>query len=182
MNDAAPAHDPQRRTVFRPEQVHRTAWVAPGAVVLGDVTLEAQASVWYGAVLRGDSEAIRIGPGTNVQDLCVVHADPGFPCTLGAEVTVGHAAVVHGCTIEDEVVIGMRAVVMNGARIGRGSLVGVGAVVTEGVEIPEGSLELGLPGRVVRPLSAAEQAGSRLIAAHYVARAALFAGRAPGAE
>ena len=125
-----------KNTRHRSELVDPTAFIAPGAVVLGDVTIGKDASVWYGAVIRGDCEAIRIGDETNVQDGCILHADPGFPCILGNRVTLGHAAIVHGATVEDDVLIGMRAVVMNGAKIGRGSIVAVGAVVTEGTEIP----------------------------------------------
>lgn len=160
---------------FRPRQVDAGVFLAPTSVVVGDVTIQAHSSVWYGAVIRGDCEAISIGQRTNVQDGCVLHADPGFPCTLGDGVTVGHGAIVHGATVEENVVIGMRAVVMNGARIGRDSLIGVGAVVTEGVQIPPGSLVLGLPGKVVRRLNEEEIAHNRLSAEHYVAAARQFA-------
>jgi carbonic anhydrase/acetyltransferase-like protein (isoleucine patch superfamily) len=156
------------RTRFRPEQVDPTAFLAPGVVVVGDVTIGAESSVWFGSVIRGDAEAIRIGRRTNVQDLCVLHADEGFPCALGDNVTVGHAAIVHGATIEDDVLIGMRAVVMNGARIGRGSLIAVGALVTEGVVIPPGSLVMGLPGQVVREVNDRDRERIRHAAEHYV--------------
>jgi carbonic anhydrase/acetyltransferase-like protein (isoleucine patch superfamily) len=156
------------RTAFRPQQVDATAFLAPGAVVVGDVTIGAESSVWFGAVLRGDADAIRIGRRTNVQDLCVLHADEGFPCTLGDGVTLGHAAIVHGATVEDDVLIGMRAVVMNGARIGIGSLIAVGALVTEGMVIPPGSLVMGLPGKVVRELGDRDRERIRHAAEHYV--------------
>lgn len=152
----------------RPELVDSTAFIAPTATVLGDVTIGPESSVWFGSVLRGDTEAIRIGARTNVQDLCVLHADEGFPCTLGDNVTVGHGAIVHGATIDDDVLIGMRAVVMNGARVGRGSLIGVGAVVTEGVEIPPGYLVLGVPGKIIREVGPPEIERIRHAAQHYV--------------
>ena len=144
------------------------AFVHEAAEVIGRVTLGARSSVWPRAVIRGDTEDIRVGEDTNVQDGAVLHADPGFPCTLGARVTVGHLACVHGCAVGDEALIGIGAVVLNGARIGAGSIVGAGAVVAEGVEIPEGSMVLGVPGRVVRPLSAGEREGLRASAARYV--------------
>ena len=138
------------RLAFRPKLVDPTAFIAPGAQVIGDVTLGAESSIWFNAVLRGDVESIRVGRQTNIQDLCVLHGDIGYPCVLGDQVTLGHCAIVHGATIEDEVLIGMRAVVMNGARVGTGSIVGVGAVVTEGQQIPPGSIVMGVPGRVKR--------------------------------
>jgi carbonic anhydrase/acetyltransferase-like protein (isoleucine patch superfamily) len=165
------------RTKFSAEQVAAGVFLAAGAQIVGDVTIGEESSVWFNAVIRGDCEAIRIGRGTNVQDNCVLHADPGFPCRLGDGVTVGHAAVVHGAKVGDNVVIGMHAVVMNGAEIGRDSLVAVGAVVTEGTVVPPGSLVMGLPAKVVRSLTADEIERNRLSAAHYVASAAAF--RAP---
>lgn len=161
--------------VFRPELLDPSVFLAPGARVVGDVTIGPRSSVWFHAVLRGDSDAIRIGAETNIQDGAVLHADPGYPCTLGDRVTVGHLAIVHGATIEDDVLIGMRAVVMNGARVGRGSLIAAGAVVTEGVEIPSGSLVVGMPAVVKRPLHEREQPRIVRAAAHYVANAARFA-------
>ena len=149
-------------------------FLAAGAVVLGDVTVGAESSIWFNAVLRGDMEAIRIGRQTNIQDLCLLHADPGYPCVIGDRVTVGHAAIVHGATVEDDCMIGMRAVVMNGARVGRGSLIAVGAVVTEGTEIPPGSLVLGLPGQVKRPTTDRDRARIEHAAQHYVEEAKRF--------
>ncbi|MGH7140216.1 MAG: gamma carbonic anhydrase family protein, partial [Pirellulales bacterium] len=154
-------------TAFRPHQVAGDAFIAAGARVVGDVTIGEESSVWFNAVIRGDSEAIRIGRETNIQDNCVLHADPGFPCVLGDGVTIGHAAVVHGAKIDDNVVIGMHAVVMNGAVVGRDSLVAVGAVITENAVIPPGSLVIGLPGKIVRELSADEIARNRRSAEHY---------------
>lgn len=154
---------------YRPELVDPTAFVAPGAVVLGDVTIGEESTIWFQAVLRGDTEAIRVGQQTNIQDGSILHADPGYPCVVGNRVTVGHGAIVHGAVVEDDVLIGMRAVVMNGAKIGAGSLIGVGAVVTEGTQIPPGSLVLGLPAKVLRPTSDADRERIRHAAEHYVA-------------
>lgn len=133
------------------------AFLAAGAVVLGDVELGAGASVWYGAVLRGDTAPIRIGAQTNLQDGVVVHADHGFPTTVGARVSVGHRAVLHGCTVGDDVLVGMGATLLNGCTIGSWSLVAAGAVVREGFEVPEGSLVAGVPAKVLRPLSEEER-------------------------
>ena len=163
-----------QNTRHRPELVDPNAYIAPGAVVLGDVTIGPEASVWFNAVIRGDTEAIRIGAATNVQDGCVLHADPGFPCTMGDRVTVGHGAIVHGATVEDDVMIGMRAVVMNGARVGRGSIVAVGAVVTEGTEIPPGSIAMGQPAVVKRAATERDRARIQHAAEHYVAAAKVY--------
>jgi carbonic anhydrase/acetyltransferase-like protein (isoleucine patch superfamily) len=148
-------------------QLHAESWVAPNATVLGHVTLAARASVWYGAVLRAEFEPIELGEGSNIQDNATVHVDPGFPATIGAGVTVGHNAVLHGCTIEDGCLIGMGAVVLNGARIGAGSLVAAGAVVAQGVVVPPGSMVAGVPGKIRRELSADEAANNRLNAQVY---------------
>jgi carbonic anhydrase/acetyltransferase-like protein (isoleucine patch superfamily) len=144
------------------------AWVAPGAFVIGDVGLEAEASVWYGAVLRGDGDAIRIGARSNIQDNAVVHTDPGFPVTVGTGVSVGHGAVLHGCTVGDDVLVGMNATVLNGARIGSGSLVAAGALITENADIPPGSLVAGVPGKVRRELTDDELAHVRANAQSYL--------------
>ncbi|MBS46147.1 MAG: gamma carbonic anhydrase family protein [Nocardioides sp.] len=156
--------------------VHPDAWVAPGAVVVGDVTLGAQASVWYTAVLRGDGDAISVGERSNVQDGCVLHTDPGFPVRMGSGVSVGHRAVLHGCTIEDDVLVGMGAIVMNGAVIGAGSMVGAGAVVSQGMVVPPRSMVLGLPAKVRRELTDDEVAGVRHNAEQYVALVAQHRG------
>ena len=142
-------------------------WIAPNAVAIGDVILKRNASVWWGAVLRGDNEPITIGPGSNVQDGCVFHVDPGFPLVIGAGVTVGHKAILHGCTIGDDCLIGMGAVVMNGAMIGESCLIGAGALVPEGREIPPRSLALGQPAKVIRTLDDAAIALIREAAARY---------------
>lgn len=144
------------------------AFVHEAAEVIGRVRLGERASVWPRAVIRGDTEDIAIGDETNVQDGAVLHADPGMPCRLGARVTVGHLACVHGCLVGDDVLVGMGAILMNGARIGAESIVGAGAVVPEGAEVPPGSMVLGIPGRVVRPLTADERAGLSGSAARYV--------------
>ena len=147
--------------------VHEGAWTAPNATLVGDVHLTSGVSVWYGAVLRGDGASIRIGQGTNIQDNCVVHVDPGFPVTVGKGVSVGHGAVLHGCTVADDVLIGMNATVLNGAHVGAGSLIAAGALITEGAEIPEGSLVAGVPGKVRRSLTAAELDHIRANAKNY---------------
>lgn len=145
-------------------------YIAPGARVIGNVTLAEEAGIWFNAVLRGDNEPIVIGPGSNVQDGCVLHTDPGFPLTLGAGVTVGHSAILHGCTIGDGTLIGMGAVVLNGAKIGKGCLIGANALVTEGREIPDHSLVVGQPARVIRPVDAAMAAELRRAAEIYQKR------------
>jgi carbonic anhydrase/acetyltransferase-like protein (isoleucine patch superfamily) len=161
-------------TRFRPELIDSAAYIAPTATVLGDVTIQAQASVWFGAVVRGDTEAVHIGRETNIQDGCILHADPGYPCTLGDRVTLGHGAIVHGATVEDDCLIGMRAVVMNGAKIGRGSIVAVGSIVTEGVEIPPGSVVMGQPAKIKREVTDRDRQRIRHAAEHYVAAAKAY--------
>lgn len=149
-----------------------TAWAAPGSCLIGRVHLASEASVWYGTVLRADNETIRVGAGTNIQDGCVLHADPGFPVTLGGGVTVGHRAVLHGCTVEDDCLIGMSAVVLNGAVIGAGSLLAAGTVVLEGTKIPPGSLVAGIPGKVKREITGEERSRIRFAAQNYTGNAA----------
>lgn len=161
--------------VFHPELVDPSVFIAPGARLVGDVTIGAQSSVWFNAVVRGDREAIRIGRQTNVQDLCMLHADPDAPCTLGDRVSVGHAAIVHGASVEDDVLIGMRAVVMNRARIGAGSIIGVGAVVTEDSDIPPGSIVLGVPGKITRAAEDRDRRRIRHAADVYVTLASRYA-------
>jgi carbonic anhydrase/acetyltransferase-like protein (isoleucine patch superfamily) len=152
----------------RVPEVDDDAWVAPTATVVGAVRLGPGASAWYGAVLRGDGDSITIGARSNVQDGCAVHADPGFPVVLGEGVSVGHNAVVHGCTVEDDVLIGMGAVVMNGCRIGAGTMVGAGALLPAGTVVPPGSLVVGAPGRVRRETTGEERDLIALNAAHYL--------------
>ncbi|MBP2368951.1 gamma carbonic anhydrase family protein [Pseudonocardia parietis] len=148
--------------------VHPDAWVAPGAVVAGAVSIGAESGVWYTCVVRADLAPITIGARTNVQDGTVIHADPGFPATIGDGVTIGHRAVLHGCTVEDDVLIGMGAVIMNGVHVGTGSLIAAGAVLTQGTQVPPGSLVAGLPGKVRRELSDDERNSIPLNAAGYV--------------
>ncbi len=151
-----------------------SAWVAPDANVIGRVRLLADASVWFGATLRGDNEWIEVGPGSNVQENSVLHTDPGFPLTIGANCTIGHKAMLHGCTIGDQSLIGMGATVLNGARIGRNCLIGAGALVTEGKVIPDGTLVVGAPAKVVRPLDDTAIQGLLTSAARYQANARRF--------
>jgi len=152
-----------------------SAWIAPGAHVIGTVTLGPDTSVWFGAVLRGDTEPISVGQGTNIQENSVLHTDAHFPLTIGSGCTVGHKAMLHGCTIGDNSLIGMGATVLNGAVIGRDCLIGAGALVTEGKVIPDGSLVMGVPARLVRPLDAAAIARLRASALHYQENARRFA-------
>lgn len=154
--------------------VHPDAFVHESADVIGRVVLGARASVWPRAVIRGDTDLITVGEETNIQDGAVLHADEGVPCTLGSRITIGHLACIHGCTIEDEVLVGIGAVILNRAHIGTGSLIGAGAVVPEGVHVPPGSMVLGIPGRVVRETSVEERARLVASAAHYVALVALY--------
>jgi carbonic anhydrase/acetyltransferase-like protein (isoleucine patch superfamily) len=157
-----------------PELVHPTAFVAPNAVVVGQVTIGAEASLWYGVTARGDTESIRIGPQTNVQDGCVLHADLGQPCVLGARVSLGHGAIVHAAWVEDDVLIGMRATVLNGARIGAASIVAAGAVVTPGTIIPPGSMVMGMPAKVARATTEQDLERNRRTAQHYVESARVY--------
>ncbi|WP_372839685.1 gamma carbonic anhydrase family protein [Phaeovulum sp.] len=151
------------------------AWVAPDANLIGKVVLEPGASVWFGATLRGDNEEIRVGAGSNVQDACVLHTDMGFPLTIGANCTVGHKAILHGCTVGEGSLVGMGATVLNGAVIGRGCLIGAGALIAEGKVIPDFSLVIGAPGRVVRLLDEAQVARLLRSAEHYRANARRYA-------
>lgn len=146
-------------------------FIHESAVVLGDVQLADDTSVWPTAVIRGDIERITIGARTNVQDGAVIHADPGKPATIGADCVIGHRAIVHGCTLEDAVLIGMGAILLNGVRVGSGSIVGAGAVLTENTVVPPGSLVLGVPGKVVKQLGEAARAGIEENAARYAALA-----------
>jgi carbonic anhydrase/acetyltransferase-like protein (isoleucine patch superfamily) len=161
-----------RRPAFEDEA---SLWIAPGAVLIGDVRLGANVGIWFGAVLRGDNEPIVIGADSNVQEHTVMHTDPGFPLTVGRGCTIGHKAMLHGCTIADNALVGMGAIVLNGAKIGRNSLVGAGALVTEGKEFPDNSLIVGSPARVVRSLDEAAIQGLRGSAKHYVENARRFA-------
>lgn len=155
-------------------QLAEGAWVADSAQVIGKVVIEEDASVWFGTILRGDTEEIRIGHGSNVQDGCVIHADHGFPIRIGRKVTVGHHVMLHGCTVGDNSLIGIKAVVLNGAKIGKNCLVGAGSLVTEGKEFPDGSLIIGSPAKAVRQLTPEQIAGLERSARHYVESARRF--------
>jgi carbonic anhydrase/acetyltransferase-like protein (isoleucine patch superfamily) len=155
-------------------RIHPTAFVVPSATVIGDVTLHEQSSVWYGAILRGDINRIVVGARTNIQDAVVVHLADAFATIIGEMVTVGHSAVVHACTVDDEVLIGMGAIVLDGAEIGARSIIGANTLVTAGTKVPPGSLVVGSPGKVVRQLSLDEQAGIKGWALKYVRNAAIF--------
>ena len=155
-------------------EIPESAWVADSAEVMGDVVLGDEVSIWFGVVVRGDTAPIRIGAQTNIQDLSVLHADVGLPLTIGQGVTVGHKAMLHGCTVGDNSLIGIGAVVLNGAKIGKGCLVGAGALVTEGKEFADGSMIIGSPAKAVRQLTPEQLEGLRQSALHYVANAKGF--------
>ncbi len=152
-------------------QVADSAWVADSAQVMGAVTLGEGSSVWFGAVIRGDTETITLGAGSNIQDASVLHADHGFPLVIGERVTVGHQVMLHGCTIGDESLIGIGAVVLNGAKIGKHCLVGAGALVTEGKVFPDGSMIIGSPAKAVRQLTPEQIEGLKRSAQHYTENA-----------
>lgn len=149
-------------------------FIAPNAAVIGDVTMHENSSVWFSCVLRGDADRIEIGAGSNIQDGTVMHADPGFPMVVGESVTVGHNAMLHGCTIGDGTLVGINAVVLNGAKVGKGCLIGANALVTEGMDIPDGSMVLGSPAKIVRQLDEETQLVLRHNADHYVVNAQRF--------
>ena len=141
----------------RHPRLHPSVRAAESAAVIGDVTCERDVNLWYGAVLRGDSDAITVGEGSNVQDNCILHCDPGKPLTVGKFCTIGHGAIVHGCTVGDHVLIGMGATLLNGCRIGDGAIIGAGALVPGGMEVPPGMLAVGVPGKVRRPVTEEER-------------------------
>lgn len=159
-----------------PEIDPDAAWIAPTAVLIGRIIVHAEAGIWFGVVARGDNEAITIGARTNVQENSVLHTDMGYPLTIGEGCTIGHKAMLHGCTVGDNTLIGMGATVLNGARIGKNCLIGAGALITEGKEIPDGSLVVGAPGKVIRELDEVAIAGLRKSAEGYVRNARRFAG------
>ena len=159
---------------YHPELIDDSVFIAPGAVILGDVRIGAQSSVWYTAVLRGDTDTISIGPRTNMQDGAVLHVDAGAPCSIGAGVTIGHRAVVHGAFVEDDVLIGIGAIVLSGARISHDCIIGAGSLVTGHSVIPPRSMVLGVPGRVVRSLTDEEVASIHFAAEHYVKHSAAY--------
>jgi carbonic anhydrase/acetyltransferase-like protein (isoleucine patch superfamily) len=158
---------------FAPK-IDPTAWIAPDANVIGRIVIGAGASIWFGATLRGDNEEITVGAGSNVQENCVLHTDLGYPLVIGANCTIGHKAMLHGCTIGEGTLIGMGATILNGARVGKGCLIGACTLVTEGKDIPDGSLVMGAPARVVRSLDEAARARLLASAAGYSANALRF--------
>ncbi len=164
MSEGVGNTDPAHRA----PQVDGSAFVDPSAILEGQVRVGARASIWPLAVLRGDSDTITVGEDTNVQDGVVMHADPGFPATLGSRVTVGHRAVVHGAQVDDDCLVGIGAILLNGVHLGAGSLVGAGAVLTEGMQVPPGSVVLGVPGRVVRPVTDRQRKRIQDSAVNYV--------------
>ena len=164
----------EMQTDFRSELIAEEVFIAGSATVRGSVTIGERSSIWFGAVVRGDTEVVEIGCRTNVQDLAVLHADPGYPCQLGDDVTVGHSAVVHGAIVESGALIGIRAVVLNGAKIGTGAIVGAGAVVTEGMEVPAGHLAVGVPAKVIRELTSEDSERLTRTAGHYVLAAQAY--------
>lgn len=151
----------------RPAEGHY--WAAPDANVIGDVVIGDNVGIWFGVTIRGDNEQIRIGAGSNIQENVVIHSDPGSPATIGENCTIGHSAIIHGCTIGNNSLVGMGATVLNGAKIGKNCLIGANALVTEGKEFPDGSLIVGAPAKAIRTLDDAAIAGLALSAAHYVA-------------
>ncbi len=162
---------PKDKPAPRTFKIHPTAFIAETATVVGDVTIARDSSVWFSAVLRGDAAPITLGEGTNIQDNATVHVDEGFPSHIGKRVTVGHGAIIHGATVEDDVLIGMGAIILNGARIGSHSIIAAGSVVPEGKEIPPRSLVMGVPGKIVRHVNDDEVARIEEGSKHYVERA-----------
>lgn len=156
------------KTEYRPEQILDDCFIAANATLRGDITVGSLSCVLFGSVIRGDSVEVRIGSKTNIQDLCCLHGDPGFPCRIGDRVTVGHGAIIHGATVEDDCLIGIRAVILNGAVIGTGSIIAAGALVPEGKIIPPNSLVMGIPGKVVRQTNEADAAMIQHGWEHYV--------------
>ena len=154
----------------RSPSIDGSTWVASNATVVGDVTIGARAGIWYSAVIRADTESIHVGEATNVQDNCVLHADPGYPLRIGDRVSIGHGAILHGCQIGDDVLVGMGAIVMNGAVVGNGCIVAAGTLLPEGATVPDGALVLGSPGKVRRQVTEEERHHIRATAERYVER------------
>ncbi|KLU03975.1 ferripyochelin-binding protein [Rhodopirellula islandica] len=175
---AGPADRTRRQAIVTSEAdrslIDPSAFIAPNATVLGEVYIAEDVSIWFGAVMRGDTEKIVIGRQSNVQDQCVLHCDPGMPCVIGERVTVGHSAVVHGATVEDDALIGIGAIVLNGATIGKGAIVAAGALVTEGTVIPPGMLAVGTPAKPIKEVSESLLERSREGAQHYVRLGRLY--------
>lgn len=161
-------------TRFHPELIHETVLVAEGVRILGNVRIDADSSVWFNSVIRGDTERIQIGARTNIQDLSMIHADKDIPCCIGDDVTIGHSAIIHGATVESNVMIGMRAIVLNGAVIGQGSLIAAGSLIPERVVIPPNSVVMGSPGKVVRQCAESDAQRIQSAAKHYVTASRAF--------
>ncbi|MDB5763819.1 MAG: gamma carbonic anhydrase family protein [Herminiimonas sp.] len=155
-------------------EIDPSAYITDSATVIGRVRIEANVSIWFGVTIRGDNDQITVGENSNLQEACVLHADPGYPLTIGKNVTIGHQAMLHGCTIGDGALIGIQAVILNGAKIGKNCLVGAGALVTEGKEFPDNSLIIGSPAKAVKTLAEADIARMHVNTAHYIERARLF--------
>ena len=155
-------------------QIDPGVWIAPGAIVVGDVTIDAEASIWYGCVIRGDLEPIRIGRGSNIQDLTMVHVDFGLACTVGEHVTVGHRCIVHACEVGDEAMIGMAATLLSGCRIGRGAVIAAGAVVREGFVVPDGKLAAGVPATIRGDVTEVQASRFRRGTENYIRTARAF--------
>jgi carbonic anhydrase/acetyltransferase-like protein (isoleucine patch superfamily) len=151
--------------------IDSSAFIAQGAIVLGDIHLGRDSSVWYNSVIRGDSGRIEVREGSNIQDLSMLHADPGFPCLVGRRVTVGHRVILHGCTVEDDCMIGMGAILLNGVKVGAGSVVGAGAVLPEGMDVPPGSVVMGVPGKIVKQVDEAMRGRIDHAWRHYIKEA-----------
>ena len=162
------------QTRFQPNKIHPTVFIGQGAVIVGDVTIAEECSVWFNATMRGDTTPVQIGPRTNIQEGCIFHADPGFPAIVGAGVTVGHGAVIHGARVGDNTLIGMRAILLNGVVVGENSIVGANSLLTQGKVYPPGSLIIGSPAKVIRELTPEEIEGNREAARHYVERSREF--------
>lgn len=163
--------------IFEVDKAHPSVWIAQGAIVVGDVHLGQDVSIWFNAVIRGDTETIHIAERTNIQDLSMIHADPNFPTIIGADCTIGHRAIIHGATVGHSSLIGMGAILLNGAQIGAGSIVGAGALVTQGKIFPPRSLILGSPAKVVRQLSDGDVLRNKTSSAHYVYKSRQYQGK-----
>ncbi len=155
-------------------EIATDAWVAPGAVIIGDVQLRSKSSVWFGAVIRADNDSVVIGEGSNIQDGSIIHIDPGYPLRLHEKVTVGHKVMLHGCTVKDRSLIGIGSILLNGCVIGKNSIVGANTLIPEGKEYPDGVLILGSPGKVVRELTEEQQQSLEDAAQHYIANAKMY--------
>lgn len=163
-------------------EVDESVFIAPGSRIVGRVKIGSYSSIWYNSVVRGDADSVTIGSGTNIQDNCTLHEDPGFPLVIGSNISVGHGCILHGCTIEDNVLVGMGAIILNGAKIGAGSVVGAGSLVVQGMEVPPGHLVMGLPAKIIRPLGEGEALNFQNMAARYKQRSLFILGQGPSPD